>query len=229
MHHQKLGVNGFGSLSWETYNKEYTGLIQGKITDLSPKTLEGVLIRFIDVVSYISRDILDAEHLGMVNFSDIPSSVKRTLGNSNREIIDSLVSDLIVNSYDQPFISYSDDVFSALTDLYEFNKERIYLHPDKEKFLPIIEHAFRSLWDHYYKDIISGDTSSKIYSDHIDLNLRMITDRYPEIRDHNNYHYLQNSPEVIVRDFIAGMTDQYFWELVRKIDPSIKFERKKVY
>ncbi|MHA1674577.1 MAG: hypothetical protein ACTSYI_13240 [Promethearchaeota archaeon] len=58
---------------------------------------------------------------------------------------------------------------------------------------------------------------------HINFNLRMIQDRCPEIDSFENYPYLQNPPEIIVRDFIAGMTDQYFWNLAQEIDPSLSF------
>ena len=36
--------------------------LTGKIKDTMPGTYEGILVRFADVISYISRDILDAEN-----------------------------------------------------------------------------------------------------------------------------------------------------------------------
>ena len=45
--------------------------------------MEGALVRVVDTISYISRDVLDAQNLGYVKFSDIlgaksiPITVKR--------------------------------------------------------------------------------------------------------------------------------------------------------
>ncbi len=228
-HHQKIALEGSLPLSWDQLNKEREELRMENIREIQPKTLEGILVRYIDVVSYISRDILDAEHLNIIKFSDIPDNVKKVLGTTNREIIDSLITDIISESYHQPYIGYSDAVFEALQELYRFNLDHIYLHEEKETVLPLITRAIHTLWDKYYQDLMDENRDSKIYTDHIDFNLRMIQDRYPEINSHQKYPYLQNSPEIIVRDFISGMTDQYFWNLASEIDPSLSFHPESIY
>ncbi|MHA1521013.1 MAG: deoxyguanosinetriphosphate triphosphohydrolase family protein [Promethearchaeota archaeon] len=228
-HKQKIALEDSLPLTWDQWYKEREELRMENIREIQPKTLEGILVRYIDVVSYISRDILDAEHLGIIKFSDLPENVKKVLGTTNREIIDSLITDIISESYQQPFIGYSDDVFDALKELYKFNLDHIYLHEKKNAVLPLIKRAFHTLWDKYYQDLIEENRDSNIYTDHIDFNLKMIQDRYPEIDSYQNYTYMQNQPEIIVRDFIAGMTDQYFWQLTKQIDPSIDYTPATIY
>jgi len=227
--HHRLLYPSHVELTWENHEKEIQNLLDGKGQNIYPKTLEGSLVRVVDTISYISRDILDAEHMGILKFSDIPSSVQKILGNTNRGIINSLISDLIKNSIDCNYIAYSEEVFNALTELYSFNLDKIYLHEDKLKPLKIIEKAFGVLWDKYYNDLIHKKTESKIYVDHLELNLNQIKTRLPNINSLEKYPYVNQTPEIVVRDFLAGMTDQYFWELAGEIDPSLVFHPETVY
>ncbi|MHA1718656.1 MAG: deoxyguanosinetriphosphate triphosphohydrolase family protein [Promethearchaeota archaeon] len=220
--HERLLSPSHVELTWKNHHKEIQDLIKDKKIDIYPKTLEGSLVRVVDTISYISRDILDAEHMGLLKFSDIPDSVQIILGNTNRGIINSLISDLITNSLDHNYLAYSEEVFKALTDLYSFNFKNIYMHKDKMKPLKIIKKAFEILWDKYYNDLIRDKTESKIFTDHLILNLNQIRTRLPQINSLQKYPYTKQEPEIIVRDFIAGMTDQYFWELAREIDNSLK-------
>jgi len=227
--HHRLLHPSHVELTWENHEKEIQNLLDGKGQNIYPKTLEGSLVRVVDTISYISRDILDAEHMGILKFRDIPISVQKILGNTNRAIINSLISDLIKNSIDYNYIAYSEEVFNALTELYSFNLDKIYLHEDKLKPLKIIEKAFGILWDKYYDDLIQKKSKSKIFVDHLELNLNQIKTRLPEINSLEKYPYTRQTPEIIVRDFLAGMTDQYFWELAGEIDPSLVFHPETVY
>jgi len=228
IHHRLLHPSHI-ELTWGNHEREIQKLLDGSETNIYPKTLEGSLVRVVDTISYISRDILDAEHMGLLKFSDIPSSIQKILGNTNRGIINNLISDLIKNSIDCNYIAYSEEVFNALTELYSFNLDKIYLHKDKLKPLKIIEKAFGVLWDKYYEDLIQKKTESKIYVDHLELNLNQIKTRLPNINSLEKYPYVNQTPEIIVRDFLAGMTDQYFWELAREIDQTLVFQPETVY
>ena len=95
--------------------------------------------------------------------------------------------------------------------------------------LPLIERTFRMLWYHYYDDLVNDRRDSEIFQDHLYLNLNQIRTRFPEINSLKIYPYAQQPPEIIVRDFLAGMTDQYFWELSKQIDPSIEFTPAPIY
>ena len=227
-HHPKVHLNE-KSLTWENFSVQMEDVLFSRMVDPKPSTLEGIVVRFVDTISYISRDILDAEHLGIVSFSDIPDNIQNVLGNTNRGIINTLISDLIKNSLGKPYISYSPSIFKGLRELYQFNVSNIYNHPEKYKHMKKIEQSFDVLWEKYYLDLTSGNKNSEIFTDHLELNLKMIKTRYPEIYSVDNYPYTKNPPEIIVRDFIAGMTERYFWNLVKKINPSLIIHPKEYF
>lgn len=227
--HHRILKPEFDHLTWENHDIDMNAIINGTQLDPLPKTLEACLVRFVDTISYISRDVLDAENLGFLKFSDIPESVKKTLGTTNRDIINSLIVDLISNSYGKDFIAHSEPVFNALEDLYRFNYHNIYSNHEKMAHIPTIEQAFRSLWEYYEKAFRDSKKESKIFIDHILLNLRQIMQRKPMIKSIENYVYAQQDPRIIVRDFIAGMTDMYFWVQVEKVNPNIKFNLKPIF
>ena len=139
-------------------------------------------------------------------------------GTSNRSIINTLITDLIKNSYKKPFIAFSEEVSEYLQELYRFNYTHIYTHPDKQAPLALMREAMKTMWDHYYTDLCNKTLSSRIYTDHLLLNINQIRTRYPEIHSLETYPYYQQPPEIIVRDFIAGMTDQFFWQIAKELD-----------
>jgi dGTPase len=165
-----------------------------------PKTLEGCLVRFCDVIGYIGRDIEDAIALGVIEkFPDTP------LGNNNGQIIDTLVMNLAKNSEGKDKVAYSRPIFNALKDLYKFNYENIYkselISLNKEK----IERLFRMLYDEIKSDLLAEDRSSPIFKDHVTA----ILEYYPT--------YLEKTqPEQVVIDFMSGMTDRYFISLANE-------------
>ena len=85
-------------------------------------TLEGCLVRFVDVIAYIGRDIEDALAIGLLKKDDFP----KELGVSNREIVNNLAMDIIQNSRGKDKICYSKKVLEAVKTLKDFNYENIY-------------------------------------------------------------------------------------------------------
>ena len=166
-----------------------------------PMTLEGCVVKFADTIAYIGRDLQDAAEVGLISAGKMPPSrCTEILGSTNREIINTLIYDLIRNSdtTEKGFISYSPDVEKALIDLRLFSRINIYenkkLTSEREK----IRAMFETLFDIFLTDVEKGNRRSKIYTDFIDS--RWISD---------DYRKSATAPE-FVRDFIAGMTDRYF-------------------
>jgi dGTPase len=58
--------------------------------------------------------------------------VRKELGTSNGEIIDTLVVDVIETPKANGIISLSDERFFVLEELYKFSVEKIYKHPAYE-------------------------------------------------------------------------------------------------
>ena len=84
-------------------------------------TLEGCVVRISDIIAYIGRDVEDAIKVKLIERKDLPVSVTSVLGDNNSTIIDRLVEDLILHSYDKPYLEFSSEKYVALKKLLEFN------------------------------------------------------------------------------------------------------------
>lgn len=80
-------------------------------------TLEGCIVRVSDIIAYIGRDIEDAIRLGIITKDDIPQNIKNILGDNNRDIINTIILDIITNSYQKPYIKISPNIFTAIKEL----------------------------------------------------------------------------------------------------------------
>lgn len=178
---------------------------------LMPATLEGCVVRLADTVAYIGRDIEDAIILGLIAREDIPERSSTLLGNTNGTIVYTLVTDLITSSridtQGTSCIGFSGKVADALTELKAFNYERIYLAPRTKAKTPLIGACYRSLFEHYLCSLEQAPCS---VAGEVDL----MTDIY--LANPRDY-----SSEERVRDFIAGMTDDFFLDQAKKIGCSV--------
>ncbi|MFC1812070.1 deoxyguanosinetriphosphate triphosphohydrolase family protein [Thermodesulfobacteriota bacterium] len=182
--------------TFETLKEEMDGKIADSETKLMPMTLEGCVVRMADTISYIGRDIEDAIRLNMIKRPDLPKASVKQLGDTNGTIVYNLVTDVIKNSVHQVYIAFSPDISEALKGLKDFNLENIYMNPMFKNNLGTIEKLFEKLFEKYIEDIENENRSSQIFTGF----LEDMSEDY--IENHSNGE--------IVRDFIAGMTDQYF-------------------
>ncbi len=162
---------------------------------ITPMTLEGCVVRMADTISYIGRDIEDAIRLNLIKRIQLPKGSVARLGDTNGTIVYNLVTDLIKNSFQKPTIAFTEEVSNALKEFREFNLKHIYLNPKIKPDSGRIRHLFQVLFERYLKDLKAGNEASIITQ-----YLHGMSDDY----NNNTTH-----PE-IVRDFIAGMTDEYF-------------------
>jgi dGTPase len=163
---------------------------------LTPMTLEGCVMRMADTISYIGRDIEDAIRLNLIKRDQLPRVCVERLGKTNGTIVYTLVTDLIKNSYDKPSIAFSHQVSEALKILRKFNLNRIYLNSKIKSDSGKIKDIFHNLFDRYIRDLEAGNEDSIIFKEY----LHDMSDAYRSNSQHAE----------VVRDFIAGMTDQYF-------------------
>lgn len=159
-------------------------------------TLEGCVVRLCDVISYIGRDLEDAINLGLLNRCDIPEKITQVLGNTNREIVNSIVTDVICMSMNKPYIKMSDKVYNALQELLDFNYKNIYNKASTSKDYEYYKEGMYRIYQSYLKAINDNDQENIIFK--IFLNTQ-------------DESYLKStSPKRMVIDFIAGMTDMFF-------------------
>ncbi len=182
--------------TFEIFDRELVEKYRNPDLNLVPMTLEGCVVRIADTISYIGRDIEDAILLGLIKRSDIPRDVVARLGDTNGTIVYKLVEDVIENSFQQPYATFSQEVSEAVKKLKEFNLKYIYLNPKIRPDYRKIENLFKVLFEQYLDDVEKQRADSKIFR------------RFLDNMD-DSYRANTSDPE-IARDYIAGMTDEYF-------------------
>jgi len=142
--------------------------------------------------------------LKLIKRGDIPANCRKILGDTNGNIVYRLVEDLITNSLasgeggelSQDSIGFSPECSNSLKELKEFNYQNIYMNPAIKQDFPKIQNCYRVLFETYIDDVKKQKTDSAIFQEKLNT---MASE------------YLETQPAAVkVRDFIAGMTDDYF-------------------
>ena len=176
-----LEKNGNGlNLTWEVRD----GILNHQIS-LMPSTLEGKIVRLSDKIAYINHDIDDAIRAQVLQEEDIPVKYREVLGFSTQERLNTLIHDIIEQSWEKNEICMSPDVAQAMQGLRQFMFQNVYTNPVAKGEETKAKELLERLFVYYLK--------------HIDLlpgyYLQMLEDGEENDR--------------VVCDYIAGMTDQY--------------------
>ncbi len=165
-----------------------------------PATLEGCVVRLADKIAYIGRDIEDAARAGIMEFEDLPAAIQSSLGRNNGQIINTLVTDIIANSYGQDAIILSRERGESMEELLRENVARIYKSDKINRYekmaANVVEGLFEALlpW--------TADPERLAGSDHKVLRSfrsYLMERHYPELEDGRQ----------MVVDYIAGMSDSF--------------------
>jgi len=176
------------------YNECWT--VKGSSKNIIAMTLEGCVMRISDVIAYIGRDLEDAITLGLIKRKDIPEKVSETIGNTNSQIINNFILDIINNSYGKDYIMLSDDIYGAIREFYDFSVDAIYNNPKKSTQDEKIKNMFDVLFYKYMDDLKSDKQKTSITKNF----LKTKTEKY----------LTETSLSRMVCDYIAGMTDDFF-------------------
>ena len=168
-----------------------------------PMTLEGCVVRISDIIGYIGRDIEDAIELGLFERSELPKEITEVLGNTNSDIMNTIILDIIENSLDKPYIALSERVYRALFALKKFNGENIYSKSMTKEDIEYYRSGMNQLYHIYLDDIKANRIESVIYT----VFLIFYSPRYLKVTDARRK----------VIDFIAGMTDDMFIREVKRV------------
>lgn len=166
-------------------------------------TLEGCVVRISDIIGYIGRDIEDAIELGLFERSELPKEITEVLGNTNSDIMNTIILDIIENSLDKPYIALSERVYRALFALKKFNGENIYSKSMTKEDIEYYRSGMNQLYHIYLDDINGNRGESVIYT----IFLNSQSPRYLKGTDARRK----------VIDFIAGMTDDMFIREVKRV------------
>ena len=186
----------------------------GEGLNLTLQTLDGIMTHNGEMLSPIYEpmkkdkneflreyeEIEDAIMIDRFKRSDIPESIRDVLGDNNRDIVNTIVLDIINESIDKPYIKMSGKVYNAVFALKKFNNENIYKCSMTKEELNYYEVGINKLYNIYLDDIKTSNKESDIYK--IFLN-------------HQDKRYLESTNiKRWVIDYIAGMTDDF---LIREI------------
>ena len=169
------------NLTWDVRD----GILNHR-TSGNPSTLEGKAVRLSDKIAYINHDIDDGIRAGILKESDIPSEYTDVLGNSTKERLNTMISDIIMNSIGKNDLVMSEPVRKAMTELRKFMFESLYLNPTAKSEEAKADKLITELYRYY---VANTDKLPDTYK-------RFITE-------------FDERPEQVVCDYIAGMSDQY--------------------
>lgn len=156
----------------------------------SAATPEGKIIKFADRIAYINHDIDDAVRAGVLSDDDIPTELKKVLGNTHSERIDVMVKSLIEetqHNFDKDIndVTMKKEIYEATMELREFLFKNVYFNPVAKSEETRACDMLKTLYGYYCAN----------------------ADKMPD-------EYKKYIPEGIsvnraVCDYIAGMTDRY--------------------
>ena len=185
----------------DEFMKEYKGAYHDlkESNKNRPMTLEGCIVRISDIIGYIGRDIEDAINVGILTRKDIPEEIRKVLGVTNKEIVNTIIVDIIKNSYGKNYIRMSEEVFNAIVNLKKFNMDNIYSKANSNEKMLTIENSMNKLYYKYVEDIENNNKESDIFK--VFLN------------GMDSNYVMNNKSGRIAIDYIAGMTDEYLLEM----------------
>lgn len=158
--------------------------ILGHTGPFIPETMEGQIVRWADRMAYVNHDIDDAIRAGILDKTDIPRFVLKTLGTTHSGRINTLVCDMITASREEGKIVLSPQVEKALQELREFMFERVYRNPVAKGEETKAREMLKRLYEYYYT--------------------------HPEALPEDFQPQMSlEGMERTVCDYIAGMTDNY--------------------
>lgn len=178
---EKLEKNGRGlNLTWEVRD----GILNHQSKSM-PHTLEGKVVRLSDKIAYVYHDVDDAIRAEILTEEDIPLELRKTLGFTTKQRLNTLIHNVIMNSMQKDDIRMSEEIHNAMFDLRRFMFEHVYTNPVAKGEEKKAKEMIHQLYDYYI--------------DHIEL----LPGKFLAMLD------ADEKKERVVCDYIAGMTDQY--------------------
>jgi dGTPase len=165
---ERLERDGRGlNLTWETRD----GILKhSKVRESiaaeawgTAETLEGQIVKLADSIAYLNHDIHDAIRSGLLDETELPQRVRRRLGQTHSDRINTLVTDCVAASLPtfagaNPMIALGSDTLAATDDLRSFMFDRVYLHEETLRDAEIGRTVVRELYRYYvdHPDEVSG-------------------------------------------------------------------------
>lgn len=154
-------------------------------TSRMPATLEGKIVRLSDKIAYFHHDMDDAIRGGILTEDDVPSDIRKVLGDTTGERLDKFIHDIVTNSLGKNDIIMSPEVADAMVQMKEFMYESVYKNPVAKREEGRAKLLISNLYDYYLvhteclpKELINliekGEHEERVVCDHI----AAMTDRF---------------------------------------------------
>ena len=183
------------------------------IKSLVPCTLEACVVRICDMIAYLGKDRQDARIAHIIGADQRFS--EGNIGAENAQIINNLTVDIIENSYGKDHLLMSEETYNSLKQAKRENYEIIYKNKSiNDQYNDIIRPMFGDMYYKLLDDLREKRTDSLIYTHHI-AEVEANTRHYSRESE-----YIADDPNMIVADYIASMTDDYFLALYEHLFPN---------
>lgn len=187
-----------------------------------PSTYEGCIVRIADKIAYFGRDIEDALIAKYITKKDIPIKIRHIIGDTNGEIIDFFVNEVLKSSTNG-IIKLSNKGYDLMLELRDFNYNRIYNHEEIKKYKEYCEKIIKTIYEHLINIITFNEYKFDLYSDSkIILDkvfgryLKSMLHFYRKEKRRKQYNNHTMTQQILV-DFIGGMTDVFAIDCMREI------------
>ena len=199
----------------------------------APYTWEGCVVKVADKISYIGRDIEDAIALGILDETLLLelSNLLSVSNLNNTNIINYLVTDLCENSSPEKGICFSDNAFSLMNKIKDFNYRNIYscnkLKSSARYFDVVINEIYETLLSCYVNnDFLASAKNLEKYYPNLSKGFYDFLQLYC---DAHNRDELKLRNKVLFKDesinnfhqailyYISGMTDHFAIKIYEEI------------
>jgi len=150
----------------------------------TPLTLEGKCVSVADRIAYINHDLDDAVRAGILKTEDVPEDIRKVLGNSSRERINTAISSVYRTSAGKNFVRMDKSVEEASEALRAFMFDRVYLSDSARGEEEKAERMLTATYGYFVK--------------------------YPEKLPATFFNLIEScGKEQAVCDYLSSMTDRY--------------------
>ncbi len=181
------------------HSKGYGEVIPADSNEL-PETSEGCLVRYADIIAYLSHDLDDAIQSRVISEKDVPDECHRVMGGDHSRRIMTMVQGVISHTVPiegenggwQLKFSVDPEVGSAMQVLRDFLFHKVYRSPQVHNEFVKASKMLKDLYVYFSE-----------HPDHLEEELESSGAGY--------------SRERLVSDFIASMSDRHALNLYRKL------------
>ena len=174
-------------------------------------TVEGQIVKIADSVAYINHDIGDAIRAGIITLEDLPKQSVRTLGTRHSERINTMVSDIISASWKTTLAEFD----SAGQDEVDYSRRQDYIREMAEENVPLVRmsdpalEAVDTLREYLFQIVYQADEEAAKAKRIVKSLYRHFCEHTQLLPDELAVRLGRDSTELVVCDYVSGMTDRY--------------------